>query len=43
MTTYLTIDREMKSVQDALKQELMDAIGRSSGGFDGAIDPLVNF
>jgi len=43
MVEYLTIDREMKSVQDALKQELMDAIGRSSGGFDGAIDPLVNF
>jgi type I restriction enzyme M protein len=32
MVEYLTIDREMKFVQDALKQELMDALQRSSGG-----------
>jgi hypothetical protein len=32
MVEYLAIDREMKSVQDALKQELMDALMRSSGG-----------
>jgi type I restriction enzyme M protein len=32
MMEYLAIDREMKSVQDALKQELMDALMRTSGG-----------
>jgi type I restriction enzyme M protein len=32
MVEYLAIDREMKSVQDALKQELMDALQRTSGG-----------
>jgi type I restriction enzyme M protein len=34
MVEYLAIDREMKSVQDALKQELMDALMRTSGSND---------